>query len=134
MIYFCAFNTQPKFFSEVAIRAAKNSTVIDVYTGFPDQVGLYELKYAALLTGGVQMIADSFNSTSLRQTLIKNFTPNANGAEYAYYNKGMLEVKCSPGLKVIQNLSVNSCFLYFYWIFLNYILRRIYYNFAYFLL
>lgn len=90
-----------KFFSEVAIRAAKNSTVIDVYTGFPDQVGLYELKYAALLTGGVQMIADSFNSTSLRQTLIKNFTPNANGAEYAYYNKGMLEVKCSPGLKIM---------------------------------
>lgn len=90
--------------SAAANKAAKSNHVVDIFAGHTDQVGFYELKYFPLLTSGNLLMGDSFLSRAFRQSIMKFFTKIYN---QDFLFNGVMEVKCSTGLKVMG--CVGTC-------------------------
>ncbi|KAI0240092.1 GTPase-activating protein S23 [Massospora cicadina] len=68
-----------RHYEMIAKRASSNGHALDVFVGCLDQVGLLEMKSMANMTGGVVILADSFNTAIFRQSFQKLLAKDAEG-------------------------------------------------------
>jgi protein transport protein SEC23 len=57
----------------LAKRSASNGHIIDILMGSLDQVGFMEMKSCINKTGGITILADSFNTSIFKQSLQRIF-------------------------------------------------------------
>ncbi|OMJ09422.1 Protein transport protein SEC23 [Smittium culicis] len=88
-----------KFYEALAKRAALCGHGIDIFAGCLDQVGLGEMKKMANNTGGVIVLADSFNTAIFKQSFMKLFDKDENEHLKTGFN-ATFEVQTTKDLKV----------------------------------
>lgn len=88
-----------KAFDAIAARAVNAGHTIDVWACCLDQVGNYEMKSCVDRTGGIVVVAESFNHPMFKNTFEKFFTVNENG-ELNMGFQASLEVITSREFKI----------------------------------
>lgn len=87
------------YYEELGKRASRNGTVIDVFAGCYDQIGLDEMRFLPNSTGGVIVLADAFSTSIFKQSFLRVFSKDDQGYLTMGFG-GNLEVKMSKELKV----------------------------------
>lgn len=87
------------FYEELGKRASRNGTVVDVFAGCYDQVGLDEMHHLPDSTGGVIVLSDAFSTSIFKQSFLRVFNKDDQGFLCMGFG-GNLEVKMSKELKV----------------------------------
>ncbi|AOA64956.1 GTPase-activating protein [Komagataella phaffii CBS 7435] len=72
---------------------------VDIFAGCYDQVGIYEMRSLANLTGGVLVVTDSFQTSILKNSFFACFNKDEEGYPMTY-SDGILDVLTSNRLKV----------------------------------
>ncbi|KAJ3351093.1 GTPase-activating protein S23 [Allomyces javanicus] len=88
-----------KFYEALAARVAANAHTVDLFAGCLDQVGFHEMRHMPGYTGGVMVLADSFNTHIFKQSFLKLFAKDAHDQLQMGFN-ATLEVVTSKELKV----------------------------------
>ncbi|ODV95835.1 hypothetical protein PACTADRAFT_66730 [Pachysolen tannophilus NRRL Y-2460] len=82
---------------------------VDIFAGCYDQVGIYEMRSLANLTGGVLVVTDSFQTSIFKNSFFEVFAKDPEGYPINYLG-GELEVLTSQKLKVAGIIGhVMSC-------------------------
>lgn len=68
-----------QFYEGLGKRASTNGHTIDIFAGCLDQIGLLEMKSMVNSTGGVMILADSFNTAIFKQSFQRVFQKDAQG-------------------------------------------------------
>ncbi|KAJ9084039.1 GTPase-activating protein S23 [Entomophthora muscae] len=104
-----------RHYEMIAKRASSNGHALDIFVGCLDQVGLLEMKTMANLTGGVIILADSFNTAIFRQSFQKLLIKDDEGHLQMAFN-ATLDIQTSPELKVsgligpaVSNATKTAC-------------------------
>lgn len=95
-----------KHYDALAMRAATNGHIVDIYSCALDQTGLLEMKQCCNSTGGHMVMGDSFNSSLFKQTFQRVFSRDAKNDLKMAFN-ATLELKCSRELKIEGG--IGSC-------------------------
>ncbi|KAL1921229.1 uncharacterized protein VTP21DRAFT_10945 [Calcarisporiella thermophila] len=93
------FKKSQKFYDSLAKRAANQGHAIDIFVGCLDQVGLAEMRTTVNYTGGVMVLADSFNTAIFKQSFQRLFQKDAQGHLQMGFN-ATLDVQTTRELKV----------------------------------
>ncbi|KAG6544642.1 hypothetical protein Mapa_013947 [Marchantia paleacea] len=88
-----------KFYSQLAQRLVANCHVLDIFACSLDQVGTAEAKLAVESTGGLMVLAETFDSDQFRKSLQKLFARDEDGHLKMCFN-GSLEVITTREIKV----------------------------------
>eukprot|EP01114_Cavostelium_apophysatum_P003750 TRINITY_DN1387_c0_g2_i2.p1 TRINITY_DN1387_c0_g2~~TRINITY_DN1387_c0_g2_i2.p1 ORF type:complete len:752 (+),score=199.83 TRINITY_DN1387_c0_g2_i2:97-2352(+) len=88
-----------KHFEGVAKRAVTSGHVIDVFACALDQPGFYEMQDLVKKTGGLVVLADSFETPMFKQSFVRMFTRDEKGALPMGFN-ATIEALTSKELKV----------------------------------
>ncbi|ORX93438.1 copii coat protein [Basidiobolus meristosporus CBS 931.73] len=88
-----------KYYESIGKRAATNSHIIDIFAGCLDQVGLAEMKSMVNSTGGLMVLADSFNTAIFKQSFQRMFAKDAQGHLAMGFN-ATLDVQTTKELRV----------------------------------
>ncbi|KAI7883721.1 protein transporter SEC23 [Lichtheimia hyalospora FSU 10163] len=88
-----------KFYDGLGKRASTNGHTIDIFAGCLDQIGLLEMKSMVNSTGGVMILADSFNTAIFKQSFQRVFQKDAQGHLQMGFN-ATLDVQTTRELKV----------------------------------
>lgn len=88
-----------KAYDDIAARAVNAGHTIDVWACCLDQVGNYEMKSCVDRTGGIVVVAESFNHPMFKNTFEKFFTPDANRHLGMGFQASM-EIKTSREFKI----------------------------------
>eukprot|EP01116_Phalansterium_solitarium_P022744 TRINITY_DN7629_c0_g2_i1.p1 TRINITY_DN7629_c0_g2~~TRINITY_DN7629_c0_g2_i1.p1 ORF type:complete len:479 (-),score=121.89 TRINITY_DN7629_c0_g2_i1:987-2423(-) len=91
-----------KFYGELAARAVKSGHTVDILCCSLDQCGYYEMQEVSKRTGGLVVMADSFDDPAFgmfKQTLAKLFQKDDKGALPMAFN-ATIEVQTTRELKV----------------------------------
>ncbi|KFM28481.1 Protein transport protein SEC23 [Auxenochlorella protothecoides] len=89
-----------RFYDGVAAQLVAAGHALDVYACSLDQVGLYEMKAAVELTGGLTVQTDSFANPVFREALRRAFAPPGEPGHLGLGSNATLEVRCSKDIKV----------------------------------
>lgn len=87
------------YFEGLGKRASRNGTVVDVFAGSYDQVGLDEMSHLPDSTGGEIVLSDAFTTSIFKQSFLRVFNKDDQGHLLMGFG-GNLEVKMSKELKV----------------------------------
>lgn len=87
------------YYDTLGKRSSRNGTVVDVFAGCYDQIGLDEMRYMPDSTGGVIVLADAFSTSIFKQSFLRVFNKDDQGYLCMGFG-GNLEVKMSKELKV----------------------------------
>lgn len=68
-----------RFYDKLAERAANNSHAVDLFSCSLNQTGLLEMRKLSTDTGGVMILADSFDAPVFQQSITKMFERDARG-------------------------------------------------------
>ncbi|ORY03608.1 putative SEC23 [Basidiobolus meristosporus CBS 931.73] len=93
------FKKASKYYEAIAKRAAVNSHIIDIFAGCLDQVGLQEMRYMVNSTGGLMVLADSFNTAIFKQSFQRIFNKDAQGNLMMGFN-ATLDIQTTKELKI----------------------------------
>ncbi|OMH82893.1 Protein transport protein SEC23 [Zancudomyces culisetae] len=93
------YRKSSKFYETLAKRAVVAGHGVDIFAGCLDQVGLSEMKKLTNQTGGVMVLADSFNTTIFKQSFQKIFEKDEYDSLKTGFN-ATLEVQTTKELKV----------------------------------
>lgn len=93
------YKTATKFYEHLAKRSSRNGTIVDVFAGSYDQIGLAEMKSLPHNTGGFIVIADAFTTSIFKQSFLRVFNKDEEGV-LTMGLAGNLEVKMSKELRV----------------------------------
>jgi protein transport protein SEC23 len=88
-----------KFYESLAKRAAHNGHIVDIFAGFPDQVGLLEMRSLSNSTGGHMILTDIFTSSMYKQSFLRVFDKDDQDNLLMGFNAS-LEVLTTKELKV----------------------------------
>lgn len=88
------------FYESIAMRAAKNGHVIDIFACALDQVGIAEMKVCVEKTGGLLVLDDSFSRNVFQGSFKHVFRREANNQDLAMTFSGELKVTTSREFKV----------------------------------
>ncbi|TPX32373.1 hypothetical protein SmJEL517_g04553 [Synchytrium microbalum] len=88
-----------KFYEALSKRAADKGFIVDVFVGSLDQIGLMEIKSLPNYTNGVMVLSDAFHMTIFKESFIRMFTKDADGALTMGFN-ALLDVQTTRELKV----------------------------------
>lgn len=88
-----------KFYSQLAQRLVANSHVLDIFACSLDQVGLAEAKVAVDNTGGMIVMAETFDSEQFKKSLQRLFDRDADGLLKMVFNASV-EVMTTREVKV----------------------------------
>ncbi|KAI9357972.1 hypothetical protein DFJ73DRAFT_820073 [Zopfochytrium polystomum] len=88
-----------KFYEGLAKRVSEKGHVVDIFAGCLDQVGMMEMKTLVTYTNGFMILSDSFNTVVFKQSFIRIFNKDADGALQMGFN-ATLEVQTTRELKV----------------------------------
>ncbi|KAJ3126310.1 GTPase-activating protein S23 [Nowakowskiella sp. JEL0407] len=88
-----------KYYEGLSKRAAEKGHIVDLFAGCLDQIGMMEMKTLATLTNGVMVISDSFSTSIFKQSFLRLFSKDAEGALVMGFNAS-LDVQVSRELKV----------------------------------
>lgn len=89
-----------KFYDQLAERIAANGHCVDIFAGCYDQIGMLEMQSLLNLTGGSLVLLDAFTTFIFKQSFLRVFEPDEEGAMQMGFN-GTFEVKTLPELKVL---------------------------------
>lgn len=87
------------YYESLGKRASRNGSVVDIFAGCYDQVGLNEMRYLPNSTGGVIVLSDAFSTSIFKQSFMRVFNKDDEGFLAMGFG-GNLEVKVSKELKV----------------------------------
>jgi protein transport protein SEC23 len=87
------------YYEALGKRASRNGSVVDIFAGCYDQVGLDEMRYLPNSTGGVIVLSDAFSTSIFKQSFLRVFNKDDLGYLAMGFG-GNLEVKLSKELKV----------------------------------
>lgn len=88
-----------KFYDVISKRAVAAGHVIDIFACSYDQIGFYEMQELVKRTGGLAVLADSFETSMFKQSFAKIFAKDDKGNMPMAFN-ATLEVQTSRELKV----------------------------------
>lgn len=88
-----------KFFEMLSKRAVNNGHVVDIFACALDQCGFYEMQELVKKTGGLVVVADSFNDAMFKQSYQRIWQRDVNGNLPMAFN-ATLEVFTSRDVKV----------------------------------
>lgn len=88
-----------KHYEALAKRAAANSHMVDCLIGCYDQVGFLEMRSCVNNTGGMVIMADSFNTSIFKQSFQRMFAKNADGTLAMAFNANV-DIQTSRELKI----------------------------------
>lgn len=80
---------------------------VDIFAGCYDQVGIYEMKTLANLTGGCLVVTDSFTTSIFKNSFFAIFNKDDQGYPINYQG-GDIEVLTSPHLKVSGMIGLGA--------------------------
>ncbi|CAM6090033.1 unnamed protein product [Calypogeia fissa] len=89
-----------KFYDQLAHRLVDNSHVLDLFACSLDQVGTYESKETVESTGGLIVLAETFDSDQFKRSLQKLFEKD---------EEGHLKMCFSASLEVITTREIKVC-------------------------
>lgn len=87
------------YYEGLGKRASRNGTVVDIFAGSYDQIGLDEMSHLPDSTGGEIVLADAFSTSIFKQSFLRVFNKDEQGYLCMGFG-GNLEVKMSKELKV----------------------------------
>uniref|UniRef100_A0A060TG94 Protein transport protein SEC23 n=1 Tax=Blastobotrys adeninivorans TaxID=409370 RepID=A0A060TG94_BLAAD len=87
------------FYGELAKRASHNGTIVDLFAGCYDQIGLEEMQEMSRATGGALVLTDAFGTAIFKQSYLRLFNADDSG-EVGMKFMANLEVKMSNHVKV----------------------------------
>ncbi|KAK9717986.1 GTPase-activating protein S23 [Basidiobolus ranarum] len=88
-----------KYYESIGKRAASNSHIIDIFAGCLDQVGLAEMETMVNSTGGLMILADSFNTAIFKQSFQRLFNKDPHGNLAMGFN-ATLDIQTTKELKI----------------------------------
>ncbi|ORX90111.1 hypothetical protein K493DRAFT_231517 [Basidiobolus meristosporus CBS 931.73] len=93
------FRKASRYYESIGKRAAANSHIIDIFAGCLDQIGLAEMKSMVNSTGGLMVLADSFNTAIFRQSFQRLFNKDAQGNLAMGFN-ATLDIQTTKELRI----------------------------------
>lgn len=93
------YNAAKAYYKKLAHECTENGTVVNVFIGAYDQVGLLEMEELCDETGGVIVLSDSFTTSIFKQSLQRFFQTDHND-QLAMGLNSTLEVKTSKHLRI----------------------------------
>ncbi|KAK2077632.1 hypothetical protein QBZ16_004478 [Prototheca wickerhamii] len=97
-----------KHYDAIGAALAAAGHALDVYACSLDQVGLFEMKSAVELTGGLTVQTDSFANPVFRESLRRVFTPAGEPGHLGLNHGAQFEVRVSKNIKVCGLLGPAS--------------------------
>jgi len=88
-----------KFYETLSKRAVSSGHVVDIFACSYDQSGFYEMQDLPKRTGGLVVLADSFESSMFKQSFQRIFTKNEKGQMPMGFNAS-IEIQTSKEIKI----------------------------------
>jgi protein transport protein SEC23 len=105
------FKSAKNYYKNLAQECSDNGTVVNLFIGAYDQIGLYEMEELCEETGGSVVLADSFTTSIFKQSL-QRFFARDQWDQLAMGLNATLEVKVSKQLRIAgllgHGLSLNK--------------------------
>lgn len=101
------FGKAVKFYAELAKRLAQHGHVMDMFACSGNQTGVLEMVECVNRTGGLIVLADSFDTSMFKESFKRVFLRDANGDLLMGFN-AVLEVQTSRELKVCGAIGAVS--------------------------